>query len=262
MADVEQHRSEAGGGRPGEPITGSAAGGSKVGQLVAIGRYAVKSLVGQGDLESAVIDDRGVLGDRLWAVRDVDGKVGSGKNTRRFRRMPGLLDLAAAYDDDLVPLVSFPDGRRISGADPRIHQALSAHVGRPVTLAKEAAVSHFDEGALHLVTTSSLARLSELHGNAVDLRRLRPNLVIDNGQGRPFDEGDWIGRELRIGPEVRVRVRKPMIRCVMLDLRQSGLAEDRRLFKTVTQVNDAEFGLVLDVLAPGTVRRGDPVAMS
>jgi uncharacterized protein YcbX len=231
-----------------------------IGQLAAINRYPVKSLVGE-ELESAGVDHRGLQGDRLWAVLNSEGTPGSGKNTRRFTRMPGLLELAAAYDDDQLPVVSFPDGRRISAADPTIHQQLSAHVGLPVTLGREAAVSHFDEAALHLVTTSSLAALSESHGAEVDRRRFRANLVLDSGPAPAFVENDWIGRELMIGPDVRVRVRRPMVRCVMVDLPQRELAADGQLLKTVARVSDMEFGLVLDVLAPGTLRRGDLVTV-
>ncbi|WP_405420476.1 hypothetical protein [Streptomyces erythrochromogenes] len=40
---------------------------------------------------------RGLVGDRLYAVRDGDGRFGSGKNTRRFRRMDGLLHLRSRF---------------------------------------------------------------------------------------------------------------------------------------------------------------------
>ncbi|WP_203779916.1 MOSC N-terminal beta barrel domain-containing protein, partial [Actinoplanes philippinensis] len=66
-------------------------------QLVEIRRYPVKSLLGEV-VEVAAVDARGLVGDRLWAIRDADGKFGSGKNTRRFRRMPGLFDLRAYFD--------------------------------------------------------------------------------------------------------------------------------------------------------------------
>ncbi len=57
----------------------------------------------------------------------------------------GLAELV----DDLIPVVSFPDGRSLRGDQADIHVALSEHVGRPVTLAQEAGISHFDEGPLH-----------------------------------------------------------------------------------------------------------------
>jgi hypothetical protein len=57
-----------------------------------IRRYPVKSMLGEV-LDAVDVQLRGLLSDRLWAVRDADGKLGSGKDTRRFRRMPGLLTL-------------------------------------------------------------------------------------------------------------------------------------------------------------------------
>ena len=60
-------------------------------------RYPVKSLGGQR-VGASLVNDRGLLGDRLWAVRDEDGKLGSGKDSRRFRRMEGLLGVTARYE--------------------------------------------------------------------------------------------------------------------------------------------------------------------
>jgi uncharacterized protein len=231
-----------------------------LGRVVAIARYPVKSLVGEA-LESAAVDTRGVEGDRLWAVRDADGKLGSGKSSRRFRRMPGLLDLTARYAADATPVVTFPDSRDVAADDPTVHDALSAHVGRPVTLAREGEVSHFDECGLHLVTTRSLARLGDLHGADVDPRHFRANLVVDNGDQPRFDERAWIGRELAVGPELVIRVRDAMPRCVMVTLPQVGLPADRHLLDTVTQVNDLLLGLVLDVVTPGTIRLEDDVRL-
>ena len=228
------------------------------GRVVALRRFPVKSLCGES-LSTASIDRRGIVGDRLWALRDPDGKLGSGKSTRRFRTMPGLLDISACYGPDPTPILSFPGGRVISGDDPAVHDALSAHVGRPVTLAREAEVSHFDEGPLHLVTTSSVDRLSEVYGSTVDTRRVRANLIVDTGGPARFDDADWIGRDLAVGDQVVVRVRKPMIRCVMLGLPQLGLPAADGLLRTVARANDTRLGVVLDVVVGGRVRHGDPV---
>ena len=125
-----------------------------VGHVAALHRYPVKSLTGE-TLARADVDCRGLAGDRLWAVRDPDGKLGSGKSSRRFRRMDGLLALRATYDGQ-VPVVEWPDGRRLRGDDPAVDDALSAHVGRPVSLGREADVPHFDDGPVHLVTTATV----------------------------------------------------------------------------------------------------------
>ncbi len=78
-------------------------------------RYPVKSLGGER-IESSLADAAGMLGDRLWAVQDSDGKLGSGKNTRRFKRISGLLDLSARYlttpgtGECGGPVITGPDG--------------------------------------------------------------------------------------------------------------------------------------------------------
>jgi len=237
------------------PTTRRSPEGEEAGRLARICRYPVKSLVGE-ELSSARIDLRGVAGDRLWSVRDPDGKMGSGKSTRRFRRMDGLLALAAGYDG-ATPVVTFPDVRRVRGDDEHIHDALTTHVGRPVTLGREQGVSHFDEGPVHLVTTAAIRHLEQSHGRAVDHRRLRANLLVDTGAMPGLVEDTWIGRRVAIGDELLLTIRGPMTRCVMVDLPQVGLDADGDLLGTMSRVNQARFGVVADVVRPGEVRLGD-----
>jgi len=218
-------------------------------------RYPVKSMVGER-LEVADVVARGLRGDRLWAVRDEDGKLGSGKSSRRFRKMEGLLDLVASYDGD-VPVVTFPDGRGLRGDDPTVDTALSAHVRRPVTLGREGEVSHFDDGPVHLVTTASLRAVGEVLGERIDPRRFRPNLVVDTGELTALVEDGWVGHRLRIG-DVVLEVEARMPRCVMVDLPQVGLGATRVL-DAVGDLNDANLGVLAGVVSPGRVRVGDEV---
>lgn len=223
--------------------------------VASLHRYPVKSLVGER-LEVADVVERGLRGDRLWAVRDQDGKLGSGKSSRRFRKMEGLLDLVASYDDD-IPMVRFPDGRVVRGDDAGIDAALSAHVGRPVTLARESDVPHFDDGPVHLVTTSSLHEVAQRLGEPVDPRRFRPNLVVDTGDLAGLVEDGWVGHRLHVG-EVVLQVEARMPRCVMVNLPQVGLGATRVL-DAVTDLNDANLGVLAAVVTPGRVRVGDEV---
>ena len=224
--------------------------------VASLTRYPVKSVVGE-DLDSVAVDERGVVGDRLWAVRDPDGKLGSGKSSTRFRKMDGLLALSASYDGP-TPVVTFPDGSAVRGDDPAIHERLSRHVGRDVRLAREDDVPHFDEADVHLVTTSSLARIAERHGGVVDRRRARANVLVDNGTEAGFDEDDWVGRLVRIG-SAELRILRPMVRCVMVTMPQIGLPEERGLLARIGEVNETNLGLVAEVVRPGTVSVGDAV---
>jgi hypothetical protein len=231
----------------------------ELGQLGALWRYPVKSLVGE-QLDQVEVERRGVAGDRLWSVRDLDGKLGSGKSSTRFRRMDGLLSLTARYDGD-VPVIRFPDGTSLHGDDPRLAAALSALVGRPVSLGRESGVSHFDDGPLHLVTESTLLALGDARGRTVDARRLRANFVLTGTGPAGFVEDAWIGRQVAIGPDLVLSVRATMPRCVMVNHSQVDLDADDAMLRAATAANDAQVGVVADVVTPGTVSVGDGVRL-
>jgi uncharacterized protein YcbX len=226
-------------------------------EVVEIRRYPVKSMLGEV-VPAADVGPRGVDGDRLWAVRDPDGKFGSGKNTRRFRRMPGLFALRA-YAGDPAPVVELPDGRRFAATD--AGRAVSEVLGRPVTVAPEASVPHHDEGPVSLITTASLRRLSGLAGGdpdgvGIDALRFRANLLVDV-PGSGFAEDDWPGRRLRIGDEVVLRVVRPLTRCVMVDMAQDRVGDRNDLLKTLAEHHELTFGVYATVERPGRIAVGD-----
>jgi uncharacterized protein len=111
-----------------------------VGTVAALFRYPVKSMLGE-QLESAELGERGLAGDRAYAVIDrEDGRVASGKHPRKWAR---LLELRASYPDGpgSPALVSFPDGTAARTGDTDFDERLSHFLGRDVTLA-----SHAGEG--------------------------------------------------------------------------------------------------------------------
>jgi uncharacterized protein len=234
-----------------------------VGNLMAIRRFPVKSLAGES-LSATVIDDRGLVGDRLWAVLDAEGKLGSGKNTRRMRRIDGLLRMQASYDGSaaLVPRVRLADGGEARADDPSVPELLSSAVGTRVTLARETTVSHYDDGPVSIVTTAALRALGRVHGTPVDPRRFRANLLVD-WPGDDWVEDDWIGRTVAVG-EVRLRVDKPLQRCVMVDMAQAPMSElpdDGTVLKTLGVHHGLDFAVLAHVEHGGTVRLGDSLTV-
>lgn len=111
----------------------------RLGTVAALYRFPVKSMLGEQP-DVVELTDRGVAGDRAWAVVDrSDGKVATGKHPRKWSR---LVELAAGYIDGAgSPVaVTFPDGTTIR-SDGAIDAALTTYLGRDVTL-----VSQADEG--------------------------------------------------------------------------------------------------------------------
>jgi len=214
--------------------------------IAALWRYPVKSMLGER-CEELQIDMRGAVGDRLYAVRDAEGKLGSGKNSGRFRRLEGLFTFQAA---GIPPAVTFPDGRRLLAIDPGVHAALSAALRAQVTLAEEKEVAHHDAEPVHIVTTGSLARLG------ADQRRFRANLVIDT----PEDAAAWAGRALRVGGAT-LKVMRSTERCVMITMAQSELPGEPGLLRRLGGEAPL-FGVYAEVLSPGRIQVGDEVVVS
>ena len=224
-------------------------------------RYPVKSLGGE-ELPALDVDDRGVVGDRRWALRTARG-VASGKRTRHYVRLPHLLDMAAATTPAGV-LVALPDGRRLAVDDPALPAALRGVVGEPVSLATESDVPHRDAAPLHLVTTASLRWWAgRVPDERADRRRLRPNLVVDapamDGTDGEHVEDAWVGRRLRVG-DVALQVVEGTERCAMVSEDQCGLGRGTRLLRALAP-HAMTIGVYARVLAPGTIRVGDPVAV-
>jgi uncharacterized protein YcbX len=180
-------------------------------------RYPVKSMQGE-ELESAAAGERGIAGDRAWAVIDQEtGKVVSAKRPKLWLTM---LECAAAYVEEpgvegevAQVRITLPDGTEVLTDDPDRDRLLSDALGRRVTmqsfapegatyelramdlqgldapepeLTSEAPVgmfapagTYFDTSTLHMLADSTLASLAQSHPDGRwDLRRFRPNVLV------------------------------------------------------------------------------------
>lgn len=135
----------------------------RIGKVRELWRFPVKSMGGER-VEAAAVEDRGVHGDRLWAVRDED--KGALTNAKR---VPGLLMLSARYVAEPAPdagpgaipevAITFPDGATVSSADADVHARLSAFLGKRVTLC---ALRPASDKAFYKGGSSTAAELREL----------------------------------------------------------------------------------------------------
>jgi uncharacterized protein YcbX len=220
----------------------------RIGVVAKLWRYPVKSMLGEA-CARLELDARGVEGDRLHAVCDAEGNLGSGKTTRRFRHIEGLFGFRALHRDGALEVV-FPGGERLAGSDPGIHEALSRALSLPVTLVREEQVLHFDSASIHLVTTASLRWLQ------ADERRFRPNIVIDVPGDGPVEQ-QWIGRSFSLGDSAVLRIVDSTERCVMTTFAQAELPADPRVLKRIGRDAGLQFGVYAEVINPGAVACGD-----
>ena len=112
------------------------------GSVATLWRFPVKSMGGE-QLRDVEVTERGVLGDRAYALIDKDtGKVVSAKSARLF---PKVLDCKAAFVEpprrggDLPPVqILLPDGTTVRSDSGEVDRLLSAYFKRNVTLGRAA----------------------------------------------------------------------------------------------------------------------------
>ncbi|WP_034262834.1 MOSC domain-containing protein [Actinospica robiniae] len=273
---------------------------SEVAAVAQLWRYPVKSMLGER-VERSDVGGCGLAGDRRLALIDQEsGKVASAKAPRVWR---SLLACSAAGEEEAVR-ISIPGDKPIWSTDAAVDEVLSAYTGRLVHLADtppadavldrsvpdqvlqdgaeaevEATLSHiggavpeasfFDFAPLHLITTATLRRVAELGGPTdVDVRRFRPNLVLDTPESG-FLEAGWCERELRIGESLRLRVIAGTPRCAVPTLEHGDLPRNPAVLRTLARHHRVPpradwspepcAGVYAEVLEPGPIEVGDIV---
>lgn len=168
-----------------------------------------------------------------------------------YRRVETLDEADIRRMMALLPDEPIPDyGQYIP---PELNEKLAEFVAPPGT--------YFDGAELHLLSRTSLETLSSLMPDStIDVRRFRPNIVIDLPEAEGFPEVEWIGREVRIGSVV-TKVIMPMVRCVMITLPQDDLPRDPKIMRTLVREANMNMGVGLSVVEPGHVEAGDPIEL-
>lgn len=119
--------------------------------------------------------------------------------------------------------------------------------------------TYYDVYPVHLLTTNSLQSLERMTpGSSADVRRFRPNILVDSpvDESAPFPEEAWVGRDIAIGTAV-LNVIAPCPRCVMITHAVADVPVDRALLRTVIQHAHQNLGVYATVRTPGEVAVGD-----
>jgi len=231
-----------------------------LGIIKQIFRYPVKSMIGES-LASAELGWHGLVGDRRFAFRRIGDR--SGFPWLTAGRLPSLLQYRPYYPEPDAPgshiQIVTPDGQDVAGENPLINAQVSTLFGNPVELLylKQGI---FDEAPLSLISTATLAVLSANANLVADVRRFRPNLLIESVSGQPFAEDAWVGSVIAfgdstIGPRMSVAQQDP--RCSMINLDPDTAQADPRLLRAVAKAHQSCAGVYGATFRPGTIRVGD-----
>lgn len=250
--------------------------------------YPVKSLAGIA-VDEFVLDEFGPAGDRRWMIVDENRQFVTQRNHPELARI-GVRVLDSGVEVEIPEQGRFRlraseeslrarvwrDWAQALAGDPEASDALSRYCGKPlqfvympdesfrrVDAARVADLRRvsFADGFPLLIT--NLASLEELNGRLdtpIEMRRFRPNVVVEGGA--PWDEDGW--RKLGIGSGVFDLV-KPCSRCVMTTVDPDAGVKNTALepLRTLSGYRRTDDGVIFGMNAihesAGRVRVGDPV---
>ena len=115
--------------------------------------------------------------------------------------------------------------------------------------------TYFDAFPILLMTTGSMNSMQkQSEGADYDVRRFRPNLVIDiDGD---FPENEWVGKQMKLGTAI-LSIEMACPRCVMTTHGFRDLAKDPRVMRELVKHNNGNLGVYCNVVQPGKVSIGD-----
>jgi uncharacterized protein len=258
---------------------------SIVGKVESLWRYPVKSMCGE-ELIEAFAGYPGIYGDRVFAFKSSASPTGFPYFTAReqprllqyrprFRypdkaaRPVNLTDAekmgAGPLSADISELmidIETPEGRTLGIDDPAVMDMLQADVDEKhhLTLMR----SHralTDCRPMSIFSLQSARQLAEETETPIDKRRFRANVYLDLASDKGFGENELVGRSLKIGPKVVVRVLERDPRCAIITLDPNTSERTPAVLKKVAQAHEGTAGVYGAVIVEGMLHKGDPVEL-
>jgi len=249
-------------------------------QLKRLCRYPVKGLSAE-DLDSvALTAGDGFPEDRRFALAHGAERYESGRSgwqpKRHFLNLminERLAALQTSYDPASGILTVRRNGKQVArgnitqqiGRD-LIDQFFAAFMRdesvRSPRLVQSPGVMFTDTEAkfISIINLDSVRDLERVTRQPVDPIRFRGNLMIDGA--RPWQEFDWIGREITLG-ETRLSVVEPIGRCAATNVDPATGERDLNIPKTLMSgFGHSKCGVYARVESGGSVTLGDTISVS
>jgi hypothetical protein len=258
---------------------------SIIGSVDSLWRYPVKSMRGE-ELDELFAGFSGIYGDRLFAFRSSASPKGFPYLTAREQRRLLQYRPHFRYPDkaarpinlteaesmganplsaDLAELmvdVETPDGETLAIDDRALIDIIRADLEEKHQLTlMQSQVAMTDCRPMSIFSLQSARQLADETGTEMDKRRFRANVYVDLTSAQGFAENEFVGRSLRIGPKVVVRILERDPRCVVITLDPDTGERTPALLKKVAQAHDGMAGVYGAVMVEGVLHKGDPVEL-
>src|SRR5437867_631593 len=258
---------------------------SIIGKVDSLWRYPVKSMRGE-ELDESFAGFSGVYGDRLFAFKSSASPKGFPYLTAREQqkllqyrprfRYPDKaarpINLAEAESmganpvsgdrSELMVDVETPDGKTLAIDDPALMEMLRADIDQKHELKlmrSERAMT--DCRPVSIFSLQSARQLADEIDMAIDKRRFRANVYVDLASAEGFSENAFVGKSLRIGSKVTVRILERDARCVMITLDPDTGEKTPAILKKVAQAHEGMAGVYGAVMVEGMLHKGDSIEL-
>lgn len=245
-------------------------------QVAQIWRHPIKSHGREALTRVALAVGQMIEGDRKWAIAHEAARLEDApawapcQNFVIGSKSPRLQAARARYDatresvtlshPDLEEITVRPDApedqaRLIAWSralcDPG--RARSERVYR----AADCGLSDTPYPSVSLLSMASLRALEDAAGMALGTERWRGNVWLESASLAPFEEANWIGREIQIGT-ARLKITEPITRCRATMANTATGTLDCDTLSLLEELGAArDFGVYAEVISSGTVALGD-----
>jgi len=218
--------------------------------VVEVWRYPVKSMAGER-LDSCAVGEKGLEGDRRWAL--VDGTPNRAGKPLTIREEARLMTYRARLVGGVVEILA--PGGEVRRLDEAALSHLAEESARPLTL-RDLAGANFDDSPVLLVNLATIAAFEAEAGMRVDRRRFRANLYVDGFE--PSEEIAWLGRRVAVSG-IELEVVKRCERCVVITRDPDTTVATPSLLRVLNETHEMFMGVYCEVRRSGRVAVGDPV---
>jgi uncharacterized protein YcbX len=235
----------------------------KIGEVQALYRYPVKSMAGES-LDVTDLGWHGLEGDRRLAFRRADDRGGFPWLTAS--KLPELILFAPqrripAASADLPTHVRTPEGQELALFGEELATEVSRRHGSPVEM-MHLNRGIFDEASISLIALATVSEVGRLTAQRPDVRRFRPNILIESLRSVPFEEDEWVGGVLSFGETneaAAIGITNRDERCCMVNFDPDSARATAEVLKAIVRVRDNRAGVYGTVTRRGRVAVGQPI---
>lgn len=250
-------------------------------QITALQTYPVKGMSASKHTHTRLEVSSVMPGDRIYAVRhemsasaDAPPSPNLTLNHLTLSRNPKIGELQSRFDDSSHLLQLYRQGEEAASGHLNndserkgIELFLVEHMGETIrgdlriverNVERDGADFSYMGHAqfLSLINLASIAALEEVVGARIDPSRFRANIYF---QGEtPWEEFEWVGRNIRLGGEARVEVREPIERCAAVNIDPATGVKDMSLVRTLFEnFGHRDLGVYVRAIGSGDIAVGD-----